>query len=131
MITPSTIFELMNLDQLYAIGMQFARYELLELSIELKNYIDAKYGVISADYMQNLVECEETAKGFTRTLPRVVYSPVGLGKNIVDMILVMPVHYFIELEYKFINCDKITLLDFERINHLKSQFLRTNIGATA
>lgn len=131
MITPSTLFALMNLDQLYAIGMQFSRFGLLDLSIELKNHIDSEYGVISADYMQNLIECEETAKDFARTLPKLVYSPVGLGKNIVDMIAVMPVYIFIDLEIAMINSEEISILDFEKINNLKSQFIRTKVGVIA
>lgn len=131
MITCKTLFALMNLDQLYAIGMQFSRFGLLDLSIELKNHIDSKYGVISTDYMQNLIECEETAKDFVRTLPMIVYSPVGLGKNIVDMIAVMPVYIFIDLEIAMINSEEISILDFEKINNLKSQFIRTKVGVIA
>lgn len=121
----------MDLDQLYALGIQLAAHELLDQSIALRDYIDSEYGVISTDYLQNLIDCENLGKDFPKTLPQLVYSPVGVSKDVCQLVAVMPAHIFIELDSVMIKNENIAFLEYQQLHHVKQQFVTKQGRATA
>lgn len=120
-LTCTTIYKALSIDQLYRLGILIASYDLLPQSIALRNHIDSKYGVISTDYMQNLIDCENLGKDFPKAV-RKQLNILGIDKEVLQLCSILPVDMFYEVEEALIKDDKASFQAFEQLQNIKYEF---------
>lgn len=120
-LTCEIIYDHLTIDQLYRLGIQLASYDMLNQQIALRNHIDKKYGVISCDYLQRLIECEKVGSEYPKALRKVLEVP-GISKEVLELCSILAVDMFYELQDKLIKDDEASFEEFKDLMRIKNGF---------
>lgn len=120
-LTCEIIYDHLTIDQLYRLGILLASYDMLSQQIALRNHIDKKYGVISTDYMQRIIECENLGKKYPKALRRVLDVP-NISKDVLKLCSILPVDMFYEVQQALIKDDEVTFDTFGELVKIKEGF---------
>jgi len=120
-LTCENIYKQLTIDQIYRLGILLASYDLLPQQIVLRNYIDSRYGVISTDYMQNLIDCENTGKDFPKPLNQVIEVD-NIDKEVLELCSILPVDMFYDVEQSLIKDETVGIESFQLYAEIKHSF---------
>jgi len=120
-LTCEIIYKQLTIDQIYRLGILLASYDLLQQQIGLRNYIDSEYGVISTDYMQNLIDCENLGKDYPKSLKQVIEVD-NIDKEVLELCSILPVDMFYDVEQSLIKDETVGIESFQLYAEIKHSF---------